>query len=43
MNPKYKLTLAVLAGVALGATVMQGLHAQELRTGVQALTIAEHH
>jgi uncharacterized protein (DUF1330 family) len=28
MNPKYKLTLAVLAGVALGATAMQGLHAQ---------------
>ena len=28
MNPKYKLMLAVLAGVALGATVMQGLHAQ---------------
>jgi len=28
MNPKYTLTLAVLAGVALGATAMQGLHAQ---------------
>ena len=28
MNPKYTLTLAVLAGIALGATVMQELHAQ---------------
>ena len=28
MNPKYTLTLAVLAGIALGATAMQGLHAQ---------------
>jgi len=28
MNSKYKMTLAVLVGAALGATVVQGLHAQ---------------
>ena len=28
MNSKIKLTLAVLAGVAIGATAIQGLHAQ---------------
>src|SRR6266851_5471503 len=28
MNTKFKLTLAVLAGVALGATAIQGLNAQ---------------
>jgi len=28
MNTKFKLTLAVLAGAALGATAIQGLHAQ---------------
>lgn len=28
MNPKSKLTLAVLAGAALGAAAVQGLHAQ---------------
>jgi uncharacterized protein (DUF1330 family) len=28
MNPKYKMTLAVLAGAALGAAAIQGLHAQ---------------
>ena len=28
MSTKYKTTLAVLAGVALGAVAMQGLHAQ---------------
>jgi uncharacterized protein (DUF1330 family) len=28
MNPKYKITLAVLVGAALGAAAMQGLHAQ---------------
>jgi len=28
MNPKYKITLAVLTGAALGAAAMQGLHAQ---------------
>ena len=28
MNTKYRLTLAVLAGAALGAAAVQGLHAQ---------------
>ena len=28
MNPRYKITLAVLAGAALGAAAIQGLHAQ---------------
>ena len=28
MNSKYKMTLAVLVGAALGATAVQGLHAQ---------------
>ena len=28
MNAKYKMTLAVLAGAALGAAAVQGLHAQ---------------
>ena len=28
MNTKYKITLAVVVGVALGAATMQGLHAQ---------------
>jgi hypothetical protein len=28
MNTKYKLVIAAVAGVALGATAMQGLHAQ---------------
>jgi hypothetical protein len=28
MNPKYKITLAVLTGAAVGAAAMQGLHAQ---------------
>ena len=28
MNSKYKMTLAVLAGTALGAAAIQGLHAQ---------------
>jgi uncharacterized protein (DUF1330 family) len=28
MNPKYKMTLAVLAGAVLGAAAVQGLHAQ---------------
>jgi uncharacterized protein (DUF1330 family) len=28
MNPKYKMPLAILAGAALGAAAMQGLHAQ---------------
>jgi len=28
MNQKYRMTIAVLAGAALGAAVVQGLHAQ---------------
>jgi len=28
MNPKYKMTIAVLAGAVLGAAAVQGLHAQ---------------
>ena len=28
MNTKFKITLAVIAGAALGATAMHGLHAQ---------------
>jgi len=28
MNSKYKTTLAILAGAALGAAAVQGLHAQ---------------
>lgn len=28
MNAKYKMTLAILAGAALGAAAVQGLHAQ---------------
>ena len=28
MNTKYKIALAVLAGAALGAAAVEGLHAQ---------------
>jgi len=28
MNTKFKIALAIVAGAALGATAMQGLHAQ---------------
>jgi hypothetical protein len=28
MNTKFKVALTIVAGVALGATAMQGLHAQ---------------
>lgn len=28
MNPKFKMTLALLVGAALGAAAMEGLHAQ---------------
>ena len=38
MNTKLKITLAVVAGAALGATAMQGLHAQ---TKLKAYTISE--
>ena len=38
MNPKYKMTLVLLAGVALGAAAMQGLHAQ---AKPKAYTISE--
>jgi len=38
MNPKYKMTLAVLTGAALGAAAMQGLHAQ---AKLKAYTVGE--
>ena len=38
MSTKYKTTLAVLVGVALGAAAMQGLHAQ---AKPKAYTISE--
>ena len=38
MNTKYKMGLAMLAGVALGAAAIQGLHAQAKS---KAYTVAE--
>lgn len=38
MNPKYKTMLAVLAGAAVGAAAVQGLHAQ---AKLKAYSIAE--
>jgi uncharacterized protein (DUF1330 family) len=38
MNTNYKITLAVVAGAALGATAMQGLHAQ---AKLKAYSVAE--
>lgn len=38
MNPKYKMILGVLSGIALGAAAVQGLHAQ---AKPKAYTISE--
>jgi uncharacterized protein (DUF1330 family) len=38
MNTKFKVALAIVAGVALGATAMQGLHAQ---ASPKAYTVTE--
>src|SRR6266404_3686482 len=39
MNTKFKLTLAALAGIALGAAAVQGLHAQAKPKAYQVVEI----
>jgi hypothetical protein len=38
LNSKYKVALSMIAGAALGATAMQGLHAQ---TKLKAYSVGE--
>ena len=41
MNTKFKIALAVIAGTALGAAAIQGLHAQAKAPGYAVIDISE--